>query len=128
MPLVLDYSACDGADAPHVQDHLASLRAQHLLPVGVTNVNASYGGTAAVFNSVAWVQSEFWDGRYAVVVCGDIAVSRSAYADSISEGYRYVITFPECDGDAPRLYGDSSDLHDATVRIRETRKLSLIHI
>ena len=40
MPLVLDYSACDGADAPHVQDHLASLRAQHLLPVGVTNVNA----------------------------------------------------------------------------------------
>jgi hypothetical protein len=59
---------------------------------------------------------------YTDPVCGDIAVSRSAYEDAISEGYRYVITFPECDGDAPRLYGDSSDLHDATVRIRETRK------
>ena len=39
MPLVLDYAACD-AEAVHVQQHLASLRAQHLLPVGVTNVAA----------------------------------------------------------------------------------------
>ena len=41
---------------------------------GVTNVNACYGGTAAVFNSVAWVESSEWDGRFALVVCGDIAV------------------------------------------------------
>ena len=41
---------------------------------GVTNVNACYGGTAAVFNSVAWVESSEWDGRMALVVCGDIAV------------------------------------------------------
>lgn len=41
---------------------------------GVTNVNACYGGTAAVFNSVDWVESSSWDGRYALVVCGDIAV------------------------------------------------------
>ena len=40
----------------------------------------------------------------------------------MSEGYRYVVTFPECDGDAPRLYGDATQLNDATVRIRETRK------
>ncbi|CAK4082989.1 unnamed protein product [Aphanomyces euteiches] len=41
---------------------------------GVTSVNACYGGTAALFNSVAWVESKAWDGRYALVVCGDIAV------------------------------------------------------
>lgn len=41
---------------------------------GATVVNACYGGTAALFNSVAWVESSAWDGRYALVVCGDIAV------------------------------------------------------
>jgi hydroxymethylglutaryl-CoA synthase len=41
---------------------------------GVSSTNACYGGTAALLNSVAWVQSEDWDGRYAVVICGDIAV------------------------------------------------------
>lgn len=41
---------------------------------GVTSTNACYGGTAALFNSVAWVESSAWDGRYALVVCGDIAV------------------------------------------------------
>lgn len=41
---------------------------------GVTSVNACYGGTAALFNSIAWIESSEWDGRYALVVCGDIAV------------------------------------------------------
>ena len=41
---------------------------------GVTSVNACYGGTAALFNSIAWLESSDWDGRYALVVCGDIAV------------------------------------------------------
>ena len=41
---------------------------------GVTSTNACYGGTAALFNSAAWVESSAWDGRYAVVVTGDIAV------------------------------------------------------
>lgn len=41
---------------------------------GITNVNACYGGTAALFNSISWVESSEWDGRYALVVCGDIAV------------------------------------------------------
>ena len=40
---------------------------------GVDSINACYGGTAALFNSVAWVQSEAWDGRWAIAVCGDIA-------------------------------------------------------
>ncbi|XP_035218117.1 hydroxymethylglutaryl-CoA synthase 1-like isoform X1 [Stegodyphus dumicola] len=41
---------------------------------GVDSTNACYGGTAALFNSVAWVESSAWDGRYALVVAGDIAV------------------------------------------------------
>lgn len=41
---------------------------------GVTSVNACYGGTAALFNSLAWLESSEWNGKYALVVCGDIAV------------------------------------------------------
>jgi len=36
---------------------------------GVTNVNACYGGTAALFNSIAWIESSDWDGRFAIVIC-----------------------------------------------------------
>lgn len=41
---------------------------------GIDNINACYGGTAALFNSIAWIESSDWDGRYAIVVAGDIAV------------------------------------------------------
>ncbi|GAV30138.1 hydroxymethylglutaryl-synthase [Pichia membranifaciens] len=41
---------------------------------GIDNVNACYGGTSAVINCVNWVQSDSWDGRDAIVVCGDIAI------------------------------------------------------
>eukprot|EP01035_Chromulina_nebulosa_P017485 gene17485-23038_t len=44
---------------------------------GATVVNACYGGTAALLNALLWVDSSSWDGRYAIVVAGDIAV----YAD-----------------------------------------------
>jgi hypothetical protein len=37
---------------------------------GITSVNACYGGSAALFNSIAWVESSAWDGRYAICVCG----------------------------------------------------------
>lgn len=40
---------------------------------GATTLNACYGGTAALLNSVAWVESGEWDGRYAVYVAADIA-------------------------------------------------------
>ena len=53
---------------------LAQLFGENADVEGVTSTNACYGGTAALFNSVAWVESSAWDGRYAVVVCGDIAV------------------------------------------------------
>jgi hydroxymethylglutaryl-CoA synthase len=41
---------------------------------GIDNLNACYGGTSALFNSVQWIESSYWDGRYALVVAGDIAV------------------------------------------------------
>ena len=41
---------------------------------GVDTSNACYGGTSALFNAVSWVGSQFWDGRYALVVAGDVAV------------------------------------------------------
>ncbi|SCU86145.1 LADA_0D12596g1_1 [Lachancea dasiensis] len=41
---------------------------------GIDNVNACYGGTNALFNSLSWIESSAWDGRDAVVVCGDIAI------------------------------------------------------
>ncbi|SCU93876.1 LAMI_0E15896g1_1 [Lachancea mirantina] len=41
---------------------------------GVDNVNACYGGTSALFNCISWIESSSWDGRDAVVVCGDIAI------------------------------------------------------
>lgn len=44
---------------------------------GATVVNACYGGTAALLNALMWCDSSCWDGRYAIVVAGDIAV----YAD-----------------------------------------------
>lgn len=41
---------------------------------GIDSKNACYGGTAALLNSAAWVESSAWDGRYAIAVAGDIAV------------------------------------------------------
>eukprot|EP00030_Apusomonadida_sp_AF-17_P000918 a177449_134.p1 GENE.a177449_134~~a177449_134.p1 ORF type:complete len:463 (+),score=210.79 a177449_134:32-1390(+) len=41
---------------------------------GIDTTNACYGGTNALFNSINWIESSSWDGRYALVVCGDIAV------------------------------------------------------
>ncbi|XP_053103956.1 hydroxymethylglutaryl-CoA synthase, mitochondrial isoform X1 [Hemicordylus capensis] len=41
---------------------------------GIDTTNACYGGTASLFNSADWMESSSWDGRYALVVCGDIAV------------------------------------------------------
>ncbi|XP_022892824.1 hydroxymethylglutaryl-CoA synthase [Olea europaea var. sylvestris] len=41
---------------------------------GVDSTNACYGGTAALFNCVNWVESNSWDRRYGLVVCTDSAV------------------------------------------------------
>lgn len=47
---------------------------------GIDTKNACYGGTNALFNAVQWVESSAWDGRYALVVAGDIAVYQSGSA------------------------------------------------
>ena len=39
---------------------------------GVDNKNACYGGTAALMNTVNWVESSSWDGRFGVVVCAGL--------------------------------------------------------
>lgn len=41
---------------------------------GITSINACYGGTSALFNTISWVQSEAWDGRFGIVVATDVAV------------------------------------------------------
>jgi len=41
---------------------------------GVTTVNACYGGTNALFNTLNWMESSAWDGRYGVVIAADLAV------------------------------------------------------
>jgi len=47
---------------------------------GATVINACYGGTAALFNAFNWVESDGWDGRFAIVVAADIAVYASGNA------------------------------------------------
>ncbi|KAL0131058.1 hypothetical protein PUN28_002565 [Cardiocondyla obscurior] len=41
---------------------------------GADTTNACYGGTAALFNAIAWIESSAWDGRFALVVAADNAV------------------------------------------------------
>jgi len=47
---------------------------------GVDTVNACYGGTNALFNTVNWVESSAWDGRDAIVCAGDIALYKKGNA------------------------------------------------
>jgi hydroxymethylglutaryl-CoA synthase len=47
---------------------------------GVDTVNACYGGTNALFNTLNWVESSAWDGRNAIVVAGDIALYKKGNA------------------------------------------------
>ncbi len=47
---------------------------------GVDTYTACYGGTAALFNTVAWCQSDAWDGRFGIVIAVDIADLSEKYA------------------------------------------------
>ncbi|KAK3679323.1 3-hydroxy-3-methylglutaryl coenzyme A synthase [Recurvomyces mirabilis] len=47
---------------------------------GVDTVNACYGGTNALFNTLNWFESSAWDGRNAIVVAGDIALYKKGAA------------------------------------------------
>ncbi len=46
---------------------------------GVDHINACYGGTAALFSGLDWVNGAAWDGRWAVVVCSDVADAPEGY-------------------------------------------------
>tara|TARA_B100001758_G_C18408584_1_gene613986 strand:+ start:891 stop:2252 length:1362 start_codon:yes stop_codon:yes gene_type:complete len=41
---------------------------------GIDTINACYGGTQALFNTLGWMHSPEYDGRYGIVLTGDIAV------------------------------------------------------
>ncbi|CAK1584737.1 unnamed protein product [Parnassius mnemosyne] len=41
---------------------------------GMDSTNACYGGTAALFNAINWVDSSSWDGRKAIVIASDFGV------------------------------------------------------
>lgn len=47
---------------------------------GLDTMNACYGGTNALFNTVNWIESSAWDGRDAIVVAGDIAIYKKGVA------------------------------------------------
>ena len=40
---------------------------------GVTVINACYGGISALLNSFNWLFSKYYDKKYSIVICGDIA-------------------------------------------------------
>lgn len=42
--------------------------------MGADSVSACYGGTAALLNTVAWMESSMYDGTFAIVVCSDVAI------------------------------------------------------
>ncbi len=47
---------------------------------GVTNLNACYGGTAAIFNCLSWGQSE-GKGKYSIIVMSDVAIYNNISAE-----------------------------------------------
>ena len=53
---------------------------------GADTYNACYGGTSALFNALSWMESSAWDGRLAIVVCGDIALYNVDSAKPTSGG------------------------------------------
>ncbi|KAK1399877.1 hypothetical protein POM88_009740 [Heracleum sosnowskyi] len=71
---------------------------------GVDSTNACYGGTAALFNCVNWVESSSWDGRYGLVVCTDSAVvdgklSQTCYLMALDSCYkRYCHKYEKLEG------------------------------
>lgn len=65
--------------AKSIRSHLLQLLTEsssqpYISAAGSDCVQACYGGTAAVLNSLAWLESSQWDQRLAVVVTADVAV------------------------------------------------------
>jgi hydroxymethylglutaryl-CoA synthase len=47
---------------------------KYLNYLGATSINACYGATNALINTLNWISSPNWDGRYGIVVASDLAV------------------------------------------------------
>lgn len=50
------------------------IEGNHCSIVGATSINACYGAMNALINTLNWISSPYWDGRYGIVVAADIAV------------------------------------------------------
>ncbi len=83
---------------------------------GVDTVNACYGGTNAVFNTVNWIESSAWDGRDAIVVAGDIALYAKGNARPTGGAGAVALLIGP---DAPIVLepGPPRQLHAARVRL-----------
>ena len=42
--------------------------------LGADTYNACYGSTNALFNSLAWIQGDSWNGKYVIVICSNTAI------------------------------------------------------
>lgn len=61
--------------AKSIKSHLLSLLGGSTFIAGSDNIQACYGGTAALLNCAAWLESSQWEpGKLAVVVAGDVAI------------------------------------------------------
>ena len=56
-----------------LKTYLMDLFGENTSVCGCDTTNACYGGTNALFNAMHWMESSFYDGRYAIVVCTDAA-------------------------------------------------------
>lgn len=59
-----------------IKSFLMSLFQDNPRICGADSVSACYGGTAALLNSLNWMESSSYDGSYAIVVCTDVAIYR----------------------------------------------------
>lgn len=74
----------DGAKS--IKSYLTDLFGQNTSISGCDNVNACYGGTNALLNSLAWLDSCMCNSKFAIVVCTDISLYQEKAAIPTSGG------------------------------------------
>jgi len=80
--------------------------------LGVDCINACYGGTSAFLDSVNWIESSRWNGKYALVLTGDIATyEEGAARPTGGAGVSAMLIGP----DAPIVLGRNLSSHFENV-------------
>ena len=82
---------------------------------GVTHVNACYGATDALFSAIAWMQSDSWTGKLALVVAADTAEYEPGSAGRVTGGAGAVAMLVGPNAALvlePRRITVSGDVHD----------------